>query len=84
MLNPINLEPCPFCGGTPEADYTRAFRQLSGGRLDQAAAIYCTSCDADMSMCRSDFPELTDEERMSLLVEKWNRRAPASPVASAA
>lgn len=71
------LLPCPFCGGDAEQDYQRAFRHLSGGRLDHGAAIYCTSCNADMIMCRADHPELSDEQRMAVMVENWNRRAPA-------
>src|SRR5688500_4766278 len=71
------LLPCPFCGSDAEQDYTRAFRHLSGGRLDHGAAIYCTSCNADMIMCRGDHPELSDEERMGAMVENWNRRTPA-------
>lgn len=71
------LLPCPFCGGDAEQDYQRSFRHLSGGRLDHGAAIYCTSCNADMIMCRADHPELSDEERMAVMVENWNRRTPA-------
>ena len=71
------LLPCPFCGSDAEQDYTRAFRHLSGGRLDHGAAIYCTSCNADMIMCRADHPELSDEERMGVMVENWNRRTPS-------
>ncbi|KKX24340.1 Lar family restriction alleviation protein [Rhizobium sp. LC145] len=71
------LLPCPFCGGDAEQDYQRSFRHLSGGRLDHGAAVYCTSCNADMIMCRADHPDLSDEERMAVMVESWNRRAPA-------
>nr|WP_246812707.1 Lar family restriction alleviation protein [Ensifer sp. ENS07] len=67
--------PCPFCGGDPEQDYQRSFRWLKDGRLDHGAAIYCTFCNADMIMCRGDHPELSDEERMAIMVENWNRRA---------
>lgn len=73
------LLPCPFCGGDAEQDYQRSFRHLSGGRLDHGAAIYCTSCNADMIMCRADHPELSDEERMAVMVENWNRRAAPAP-----
>lgn len=69
------LLPCPFCGGDAEQDYQRPFRHLSGGKLDHGAAVYCTKCNADMMMCRSDLPEMSDEERMAILVENWNRRA---------
>jgi hypothetical protein len=72
----LKLLPCPFCGGDAEADHMRYYRQLSGGVLDHGAAIYCISCDADMTMCRADTPELSDEDRMAILVEQWNRRSP--------
>lgn len=71
------LLPCPFCGADAEQDYTRSFRHLSGGTIDHGAAIYCTSCNADMIMCRGDHPELSDEERMAVMVENWNRRTPS-------
>lgn len=69
------LKPCPFCGGTPEQDYMQGYLAFPDGRLDHAAAIYCTSCDATMSMCRGDTREFTDEDRMYILVENWNKRA---------
>lgn len=70
------LLPCPFCGGEPEQDFARSFRWLQSGKLDHGAAIYCTACNADMIMCRGDHPELSDEERMAIMVENWNRRVP--------
>jgi hypothetical protein len=69
------LKPCPFCGGGAEQDYRQSYRTMSDGHLDHAAAIYCTSCSASMSICRGDTRELTDEDRMALLVENWNKRA---------
>ncbi len=59
------LLPCPFCGGEAEADCQQGYRAMQSGRIDHGAAIYCTNCNANMIMCRGDFPELSDEERMS-------------------
>lgn len=74
------LLPCPFCGGEAEADYQQGYRAMQSGCIDHGAAIYCTNCNANMIMCRGDFPELSDEERMSSMYENWNRRAaPPAP-----
>jgi hypothetical protein len=70
------LKDCPFCGGAPETDSMRAHRSLVTGDLGYHAAVYCTgSCSAEMTLCRGDVPHLTDEERLAVLVENWNRRA---------
>lgn len=69
------LLPCPFCGGSPGQDYQQGYRTLSGGRLDHAATIYCTGCNVNMMICREDTPELSDEDRMAIMIENWNRRA---------
>lgn len=69
------LLPCPFCGGDAEADHMQSYRSMSDGRIDHGAAIYCLSCNANMIICRGDHPELSDEERMAIMVENWNRRA---------
>lgn len=73
------LLPCPFCGGEAENDFQQAYRAIQDGRIDHGAAVYCTRCDANMIMCRGDHPELSDEERMAVMVEDWNRRAAAPP-----
>lgn len=77
-MSDTELKPCPFCGGTPEQDYQQGYRTLSEGRRDHAAAIYCTTCNATMTICRGDTRDLTDEDRMFILVENWNRRAAPS------
>lgn len=69
-----NLLPCPFCCGAAEADYQQSYRDMSNGQLDHGAAIYCLSCNANMIICRGDTPELSDEDRMAIMVENWNRR----------
>lgn len=75
------LLPCPFCGGEAESDHLRGYLTMMGGRLDHGAAIYCTSCHADMMICRADTREWSDEERMAVLREAWNRRASPAQVA---
>ena len=71
----IELKPCPFCKGTAESDSQRGYRNMTTGNLEYAAAIYCTSCEADMTWCYRDTPEIACEDVMSLLIEKWNTRA---------
>lgn len=71
------LKPCPFCGGAAEQDFRQGYLMYSSGQPDHAAAIYCTNCNASMSMCRGDTRELTDEDRMYILVENWNKRPSA-------
>ena len=72
-----DLLPCPFCGGEAEQDHQQAYRSMQTGRIDHGAAVYCTRCNANMIMCRGDHPELSDEDRMAVIVEDWNRRAPS-------
>ena len=71
-----DLLPCPFCGGTPEHDYSQYYRPISGGDLGKACAVYCTSCSAYMMICREDHPGVDPEELMAALVSDWNRRTP--------
>lgn len=71
-----DLAPCPFCGREAEQDFQQAYRAMQTGRIDHGAAVYCTGCNANMIMCRGDHPELSDEERMAIIVDDWNRRTP--------
>ncbi|MBA4797058.1 MAG: Lar family restriction alleviation protein [Rhizobiales bacterium] len=71
-----NLAPCPFCGREAEQDFQQAYRAMQTGRIDHGAAVFCTGCNANMIMCRGDHPELSDEERMAVIVDDWNRRTP--------
>lgn len=69
------LKPCPFCAAEAESDSQRGYRNISTGNLENAAAIYCTSCNADMTWCYRDTPEIEREQVMTLLAEQWNTRA---------
>lgn len=71
-----SLAPCPFCGQEAEQDFQQSYRDMQTGRVDHGAAVYCTGCNANMIMCRGDHPGLSDEERMAVVVEGWNRRTP--------
>lgn len=75
----LELLPCPFCGGESESDSHRHYRNISTGNLEKSAAIYCTSCNADMMWCYRDTPEIEREQVMSLLIEQWNTRATLQP-----
>src|SRR5688500_18154509 len=74
-LDPKALLPCPFCGGAAEIDYSRGFRATSSGKLENAVAVYCLDCSADMTLCRSDHREYDAEQLGDMLIENWNRRA---------
>lgn len=69
---------CPFCGGEAESDSQRGYRNIWTGNPENAAAVYCTKCSADMTWCYRDTPEIERDQVMTLLVEQWNTRATAS------
>ena len=69
-----DLKPCPFCGGVAESDSRRAYRALAGGQLGNACAVYCTACEADISVCLEDVPEWSTEEALQYVTERWNTR----------
>ena len=73
------LKPCPFCNSPAESDSQQLYRNITTGNPETAAAIYCTSCDAHMTWCYRDTPEIEREQVMELLVERWNSRAPSVP-----
>lgn len=67
------LKPCPFCGGSADRDYRQLYRKIDDGQLNSQAAIYCTNCDAHMTMCQAD-THLPAEDRMFILEQQWNTR----------
>lgn len=73
-----DLKPCPFCGGDAESDSQRAYRALTGGQLGNACAVYCASCEADVSVCLEDVPEWSTEEALQYVTERWNARPRAA------
>lgn len=74
----MKLLPCPFCGQPAEADSQRAYRNMTTGNLEIAAAIYCTACSADMTWCYRDTPDVDRETAVASLVDQWNTR-PGEP-----
>ena len=72
------LKCCPFCGGEAESDSQRGYRNMTTGKPEAEAAIYCTSCNADMTWCYCDTPEIERDQVMTLLIEQWNARATPS------
>ena len=75
MSMTMELKCCPFCGGEAESDSQRGYRNISTGNPENAAAIYCTKCNADMTWCYRDTPEVERDQVMTLLIEQWNTRA---------
>lgn len=74
----MKLLPCPFCGKPAEADSQRGYRNMRTGNLENAAAVYCTACNADMTWCYRDTPDIDCEAAMASLVDQWNTRAPST------
>ncbi len=64
------LKRCPFCNGAAELDTMRGYRNISTGKMENAIAIYCLECGADISVCRGDVPDIEPEQ----LAEMWNKR----------
>lgn len=70
------LRSCPFCGGVAETDNQRGYRRIEDGLIGYAVAVYCTGpCNADMTLCLADVPNLTAEEALAVLIENWNKRS---------
>lgn len=64
-----DLLPCPFCGGDAEMDTKQAFRAMNG-RMEDAIAVYCRQCVAQIDVCYSDVPDIEPSQ----VVEMWNTR----------
>ena len=69
----MKLELCPFCNGEADGDQCRGFINYKGNSAN-AVAVYCTNCEAEISMCYEDFPEYLPEHLMEMVVERWNKR----------
>ena len=70
MDEPIKLLPCPFCGGAAELDSRQYYRTFKG-EMDDRVCVYCTSCSADMGLCKKDVPDVIPEH----VADMWNARA---------
>lgn len=68
------LKPCPFCGGEAEFDSRQSYRNISHGRIEHAAAVYCTSCSAAIVICYADHRGEPREVLQRAAVCRWNRR----------
>jgi hypothetical protein len=72
------LRPCPFCGSAAEMDTRQSYRNISTGNLEDACAIYCTSCSAHVSHCYADLRDMARDDVIELARSEWNAR-PAPP-----
>jgi Lar family restriction alleviation protein len=70
MQKPIELLPCPFCGGVAELD-TRQYYRTIKGEMDDRVCVYCTTCNADMGIGKKDVPDVQPEH----VIDLWNTRA---------
>lgn len=65
-----DLKPCPFCGGKPEIDPVRVYRNTTTGNMETEIVVYCTVCSAEMSRCSKDVPDLQPKH----VADLWNNR----------
>lgn len=68
------LRPCPFCGKAPEITTAEDYGDLMVASDDGKAVvrIMCPDCHVEMYDHSYDFPAY--EDRLVLIVQKWNRR----------
>lgn len=56
-------------------DPNRSYRAIRNSAvLGTGVAIYCTSCNADMMLCREDLPECDTDELIEMITDNWNKR----------
>ena len=69
------LKPCPFCGRAPEITTAEDYGDLMAASDDGKACmrIMCPDCHVEMYDHSYEFPAY--EDRLVLIVQKWNRRA---------
>jgi heterodisulfide reductase subunit B len=72
---PLEIKPCPFCGGTPTLMDQKTFEHLKEIGDDGKACI-----TIECHKCQLSFYDHTHDEqdyfiRKFLVTEKWNRRA---------
>lgn len=67
------LEPCPFCGGTPEYDEPSTFVTPETSKWG-AVRCGCGATAPDVRTCYQDWTTWRDAA-----VEEWNRRATLEP-----
>ena len=69
----MKFDPCPFCG---KADFDittkKIYNELMKKNGTACICVRCLNCDVDMYEHTDD---VTYEEKIELLAEKWNRRA---------
>lgn len=67
------LRPCPFCGGLPEAITNKTtYEELMSEDGKACISVRCEECHLEMYEHSYTFPGY--EDRLVLMVAKWNRR----------
>lgn len=60
---PVELKPCPFCGGMAHIDYNAKRKIYGKDEYRTGVAIYCGVCEARMFYVSEE-----------LAIKAWNRR----------
>ena len=67
------LKPCPFCGRLPGAiTHKTTYEELMDEDGKACISVRCEDCNLVMYEHSNTFPEY--EDRLVLMVAKWNRR----------
>lgn len=71
MSNPLDLKPCPFCGGQANSAILGIIGAGHGESFDEVM-VYCTRCSAKQSDI--DHTGVEHVERAQDTIKRWNRR----------
>lgn len=72
---PLEIKPCPFCGGTPTLMDQKTFEHLKEVGDDGKACITIECHKCHLSFYDHNHDEQDYNIRKFLVTEKWNRRA---------
>ena len=61
-----------------ERERQAALVPIVSGRIEDAVAVYCTSCSAEISVCVPDVPDIQPEQ----VAEMWNTQSPVEDLSA--